>query len=813
MWELWQNHRNGLNDENWTDLKVHKKSFSALRSSPQCSLCEQILVELEHEITYWGHQVSDFEDAPITMSRGIVGTAYGSFTILFNYKILLGYFSLKFYCDASPAHSNSLIPEASFDICVSAGKQTSSRTLLLQPIEISSPLFCELCSCSSVLPGSSFRSSIPGRLVKPHADPESLLATARKWLKECDSIGCRVDHDCGHQSDCQNCDPQNVFHSMCRRPVGVLPSRILDIGPPLKSQFIRLIDQTSDIVAPYIALSHCWGPNQSFTTTAENLMERKEGIDISRMPRSFQDAVLVTRLIGVRYLWIDSLCILQGNGEDWLRESAQMGLVYQNAYLVIGAARAAADTEGFLQPRTPPRFTIAIYKRLPVLPLPRLIRNFFTNRPLIRQAQIFLVPHALLETPMQMYLTRSRFQSVPSGDLDRPAPLSTRGWTLQERHLARRTLFFGKEQMFWECQSLVADEYGRRVPRESDNLLALAKKSRSITLQGSGTLNQTAHLRPHVLGHTWNRVVANFLRMDLTIENDRLPAISGLAAAMGEITGDEYLAGIWLSDLHIGLLWCREARPVVKPWTTYIEITKLIRPKLYRAPSWSWAAIEGSIIFPTKTYDSNKILFSYVAHRIDTEGESPYGPVTKGYLKLQGFVFPVTKHIRLPTEAFQQYWSVVDDEGNLDFKIGYEQLIEVTINDLKCNIAATFEVLSEDRKNLSIFFMIQNTDYTIDPAYAGLIIQETGETPKSYRRVGIVYGVLMHVSDMSNAPATYSSEDLPSIYAELGYRRSPKYVPTVPCSETCTEATDVPNGIHLVTPDLGNCEKAIVTLI
>jgi hypothetical protein len=614
--------------------------------------------------------------------------------------------------------------------------------------------------CANPTTDSMVRRHIPGRLVNPHSTPDDLIATARKWLEECDA------------SECEGCQS---FHSICRRPVGVLPSRVLDIGPPLQSQGIRLLDPTSNIIAPYVALSHCWGLNPSFTTTTENLTERKEDIEVAQMPQTFQDAILVTRLMGFRYLWIDSLCILQNDEEDWLRESALMGPVYKNAYFVIGAARAAADAEGFLQPRIPPKFLIATE----------------TPTSIGTQERIFLIPFGELRAPMDAR------RSVNASSL--AEPLSTRAWTLQERHLARRTLFFGREQMFWECQVLIADESGRRTPRK-DNLLGIAEESYSTPLPEPAFADLTPPLREKPF-NTWNQVIESYLKMDLTKESDRLPAISGLAAAIGDITGDEYIAGIWLRDLDAGLLWSRrlDKYPRSSPSWKY---SKLSRPKLYRAPSWSWAAVDGAREFSAYVGSSDKTLFSHVSYRIDNEGESRYGPVIRGYLELKGPVFPVTKSFRLsPSE--REFYISMDLEGNFtNFTLYYEQLIEVTINDLKCHIAATFDVPSEDRTNLFVFFMIKKDDHTSHPVHLGLIIRATGPNPELYERVGIINGIFMHVPDMPENPEAYSIASLPLFYSELRYRRYAVYVP-------CLE---VPLDLHLVVPDLENCKMTIVTL-
>ena len=90
-------------------------------------------------------------------------------------------------------------------------------------------------------------------------------------------------------------------------------------------------------MAPYIALSHCWGKAPIVRTTKDTLSRRRQGIDTSLLPPAFQDAILIARRLEVRYLWIDSLCIIQDDELDWQTESAKMSTIYQNALLTISA--------------------------------------------------------------------------------------------------------------------------------------------------------------------------------------------------------------------------------------------------------------------------------------------------------------------------------------------------------------------------------------------------------------------------------------------------------------------------------------------
>ena len=126
-----------------------------------------------------------------------------------------------------------------------------------------------------------------------------------------------------------------------------LPTRVLDVGCG-GSEDISLVETNTQDRGNYCALSYCWGPpgTPSLLTTRGNLSDHLEGIKFSKLPKTFQDAVTITRELGIRYLWIDGLCIIQRDEEDWAIESAQMAEVYQNACLVIAAAGAAHPGEG-----------------------------------------------------------------------------------------------------------------------------------------------------------------------------------------------------------------------------------------------------------------------------------------------------------------------------------------------------------------------------------------------------------------------------------------------------------------------------------
>lgn len=143
-------------------------------------------------------------------------------------------------------------------------------------------------------------------------------------------------------------------HQQCRNswklvsPKRRLLTRLLDVGAKRESQTLRVVEcKTISRRTEYLTLSHCWGSRRYLTLTTENLQEYTRSIPVAQLPCTFQDAIELTRQLGQRYIWIDSLCILQDSKEDWLKESALMGTVYSQSLLNI-AATASSDGDGGL---------------------------------------------------------------------------------------------------------------------------------------------------------------------------------------------------------------------------------------------------------------------------------------------------------------------------------------------------------------------------------------------------------------------------------------------------------------------------------
>ncbi|GJC81644.1 hypothetical protein ColLi_04482 [Colletotrichum liriopes] len=322
------------------------------------------------------------------------------------------------------------------------------------------------------------------------------------------------------------------------------------------------------------------------------MQARKEGIELETLPQTLQDAVFMTRILGVRYLWIDSLCICQDDVKDWERESAQMAAVYSNSYLTLAAAKSPDTSGGLLSARKP-----RLYFKLPRT-------GSDPGGTYILASIVPLDKEVIPDYHMKM----------------RNEPLTKRAWGLQERALARRVLHFGSEQVYWECLDGFESEEGIRLPYrlpcvnpDPEVMSYVDKKSKE---------NKDLHKemdRSASSLQAWSQLLWEYGPRELTNPADKLPAISGIASTFSKILDDEYLAGLWRKSLIEGLCWqplkCKPA------------------PGGYRAPSWSWASVDG--IPATGFLGETELQAKVIDARVVIDGENPFGRLKDGWIKLE----------------------------------------------------------------------------------------------------------------------------------------------------------------------------------
>ncbi|TLS20828.1 uncharacterized protein PpBr36_10680 [Pyricularia pennisetigena] len=417
-------------------------------------------------------------------------------------------------------------------------------------------------------------------------------------------LGSRANYSLARQwlSDCR------LLHESClSEQLHELPTRVIDVGCSLDSPTVSLF-VSQGLKADYVALSHCWGGAISPLLTTETMEPFQQSIQISTLPANFRDAVAITRNLGLRYLWIDSLCIQQDSKSDWDSESKMMGSVYRNSTVTISAMVSSGSKEGILKCGPP------VAERHKSTSLPLSSRGC-TSLPEV--------------TVYRRDPAEDTFRALDMG-----CALTRRGWTLQEYMLSPRHILYGKDMLYWRCpQTFLSSDGlppGNRTPGE-----AYASLSRVI-------YSDIMHQQPpasdiSVLLSEYYELVSAYSARKLTYGSDKLPAFSGLAQRLQAAIGGDYIAGIWTTDFRRGLLWmadrefCRHASGP------------------YRAPSWSWAVTDeevlfrgyaesGSILEPSP---SSAILIDYsVEPRIPG---NPYGEIGAASLVLRALVKPLLR--------------------------------------------------------------------------------------------------------------------------------------------------------------------------
>ncbi|KAJ4291028.1 hypothetical protein N0V90_010225 [Kalmusia sp. IMI 367209] len=330
-----------------------------------------------------------------------------------------------------------------------------------------------------------------------NSEEDDCFLLAKEWLNDCLRL---------HGSSCQG-------------EVVELPDRLVDVGPTDGSGTLRLIATKETNLANaqslrYAALSYCWGKDTFLTTQSSTLPRFMASIVWDALPKTVRDAIIVTRRLGVRYLWVDALCIIQGNDyvarSDWKRESANMHNIYGGAFVTLSAAHAAHANEGLFHRRNVEPRSFCALKSTSKYP-----------------GTVFLGPEP---PPLLSYMEA----------------LNTRAWTLQERILSNRVLTYGTNGIRWMCHGSLHHETAPHLGHQGFRVVETEERTNSI--------NQS-HQKPQWMLTEWKGIIEQFSQRDLTDITDKLPAISGLAQVINKSCGDKYLAGLWHSDVLQQLMW------------------------------------------------------------------------------------------------------------------------------------------------------------------------------------------------------------------------------------------------------------------
>ncbi|RAL64931.1 hypothetical protein DID88_001523 [Monilinia fructigena] len=394
-------------------------------------------------------------------------------------------------------------------------------------------------------------------------------------------------------------------------------------------------------------------------------------IQAEALTKTFREAISSVRSIGIDYIWIDSLCIIQDSEADWEIESASMASVYRGSAITVAAAGAPDGTIGcFLKPQE-------------------------------------YIGHMRVEHPSNDY--SKGWNITQHYERVEELPLGRRAWALQERLLSPRVLHFAPHEITWECRYGDASEYSPRI----------------------------AEWKLAGIYSRWSEIVNEYTRAQLTYSKDKLIAIAGIAFAAHEETGDEYLAGLWRNNLEEQLLW-------VVPRTNQKGRPASGEP--YRAPSWSWASIDGPIYYGRYGIYSGRTCAHVLSSSLTYAGADPYARVTKGTLGLCcKAMLPGRLHKR--HDSWLGHWQFVTSGGG-------------TLSNILQDCP---DCRADDNRNVFILPIVDAGPADADQelggrCFEGLILKPSETKKGKFRRVGMWF--LNDDRDSTNADEIRKNDGL-----------------------------------------------------
>jgi hypothetical protein len=373
------------------------------------------------------------------------------------------------------------------------------------------------------------------------------VAKARSWLEACArSDNTYYEDSESHSISSDSQDLGERYHAPCTHysTLEYVPTRLLDLRNITSGTWrICVPSEDSTSVVAYATISYCWGAMPFLKLTQQLLPDFRAGQPVSQLPQVFQDAIMVTKHLGLQYIWIDALCIIQDSEEDFKNEAAKMAEVYSNTVINIIAAACQSPFESLFKARD--------------------LRSCHVGRfwPSWDTTDSFFATLHSVDSIMEIESIKRDFEN---------ASTSRRGWILQERILPSRRLYFFRTQLYYVCRSSEACEV---FPDVVPDRLKSYSETHDLPLPSQ---QQSPF-------HNWNFLAEEYSKCSLTYPGDKIIALSGLVRAFQIATGDDYVAGLWKSQLPWTLGWSGSA------------YSHRRRSALDIAPTWSWLSIEGEI--------------------------------------------------------------------------------------------------------------------------------------------------------------------------------------------------------------------------
>ncbi|KAF7927088.1 hypothetical protein EAE99_005419 [Botrytis elliptica] len=502
------------------------------------------------------------------------------------------------------------------------------------------------------------------------------------------------------------CYNRRENHENCGRTIGtnILPTRLIDVGT-MNNESVRLIttmDSMEPSKHPYLILSYCWGRgNDVAKTTTGNLEDRLRSFDIAYLPKTIQDAIILTRMMNIRYLWVDAICIIQSSENDdyseFQTEASKMRDYYANAECCIAASVANDAAEGFLRERLLGRYPIQF---------------------------IFLTYPGTVGPDRQSITLHSKENVATLKNVIDESPLSKRGWCLQELSLPPRVLHWTSNGLYRECQSSYFLE-GSSKKWETYDYAATANPRDILAMPDDKLLTHDG----------WHRLLRLLSEKGLTFSKDRIYAIHGIACLIIERLKVEYFNGVFRPHLAQGLAWNYSPRG---PFDALPDVS--VEPRDDRFPTWCWAS-NGPVQFSDiPKGDWHSYIHDVHPHMFPTyPGNTSLTDIIDSKLHIKAPIIHVDL-VYEPWESFPPSGNVsidCDDGEPLDhyFWVWLD-------NQLGSNHSTATNILhnaSHDTLRKGVTVQVLLLGGRQSHTHYGLLVQEMGDQPQGcYQRYGFI---------------------------------------------------------------------------
>ncbi|PMD53177.1 HET-domain-containing protein [Hyaloscypha bicolor E] len=521
----------------------------------------------------------------------------------------------------------------------------------------------------------------------------------------------------------------------------LLPKRVLDLWYPEEEPLetrVRLYEPKKNKKGEWATLSHCWGNTDPICTTTTNRKDFLQKIPWENISATYKDAIQITRLLGIRYLWIDSLCLIQDDREIWRAEASNMAEIYKNSYITIAATSAIDNDSGVLKPEP------------------------FTNS---HQLTLFQptadqrTPEVVIARETVPVFIRKRFDHKPfsmTKEFEEPR-LLTRAWIYQERILSPRIIHFCDNDLVWECEADFACQCGfldqpgppvATVKQGQRNKLAGGKWMKTAYLCTS-TAPRDVKVPQGDLRFKWKSFrdrVSDYGRLDLKFPRDRLRAIGGIARQYQPSECGSYFAGLWKETLAQDLTWHASGEKHTR------ESWEALASGNFVAPSWSWASVTHPSYYLLRSSEEDEPLFDLIDCHIKWKGDDEFGECESGFLILSGLKQEATLILMRSDESHgetQHFWVKIplistrpSVSVNLDYQIDHQHFSPIDLpegdsgsldEDNDSWIEDDEVAIGQSKEKFTVFLL---------STYAALLLRKVNtEEGEFYTRAGIVLGL------------------------------------------------------------------------